>query len=57
MIVIDIEKRRLDVELPEQELKDRLTRWTAPSPRYKSGVFHKYSCLVSSASDGAIMKA
>jgi len=57
MIVFDIEKRKLDVELSEQEIKERRTRWTPPAPRYTSGVFHKYSTMVSSASDGAIMKA
>jgi dihydroxy-acid dehydratase len=54
IIVFDIEKRRLDVELSEQEIKDRLARWTPPAPRYTSGVFHKYSTIVSSASEGAI---
>ena len=53
MIVFDIEKRRLDVELSEQEMKSRLAQWTPPAPRYTSGVFHKYSTMVSSASEGA----
>jgi dihydroxy-acid dehydratase len=57
MIVCDIENRRLDVELSEPELKDRLAQWTPPAPRYRSGVFHKYYSLVSSASNGAITKA
>jgi dihydroxy-acid dehydratase len=54
IIIIDIEKRRLDVELPEKEIKARLAEWTPPSPRYTSGVFHKYATLVSSASEGAV---
>src|SRR6059058_4317979 len=53
-IVIDIEKRRLDVELSAAELSARLAHWTEPAPHYTSGVFAKYSALVSSASEGAI---
>jgi dihydroxy-acid dehydratase len=54
VVVIDIEKRRLDVELSDKEIKARLAEWRPPSPRYTSGVFHKYAALVSSASEGAV---
>jgi dihydroxy-acid dehydratase len=54
VIVIDIEKRRLDVELSDKEIKARLAEWIPPSPRYTFGVFHKYATLVSSASEGAV---
>jgi dihydroxy-acid dehydratase len=57
LIVIDIEKRRLDVELSDTEIKARLADWRPPAPRYTSGVFHKYAALVSSASEGAITGA
>lgn len=53
-IVIDIDKRRLDVELSATEIAARLAHWTEPVPYYTSGVFAKYSALVSSASEGAI---
>ena len=56
MVVIDIEKRRLDVELSEGEIKGRLASWREPEPRYKSGVFAKYAALVSSASEGAVTR-
>jgi dihydroxy-acid dehydratase len=55
-IVIDIETRRLDVELPAAEIAARLGAWRAPAPRYTSGVMAKYAALVSSASDGAITR-
>ncbi|HZU66117.1 MAG TPA: dihydroxy-acid dehydratase [Ktedonobacteraceae bacterium] len=55
-IVIDIEKRRLDVELPDSEIAARLANWTEPAPHYKSGVFAKYAALVTSASEGAITR-
>jgi dihydroxy-acid dehydratase len=57
VVVIDIEKRRLDVELSDKEISARLAEWRPPAPRYASGVFHKYAALVSSASEGAITRA
>jgi dihydroxy-acid dehydratase len=55
-IVFDIKARRLDVEIPEQEMRARLDQWTPPPPRYKSGVMAKYAKLVSSASEGAVTR-
>ncbi len=55
IVVFDINARRLDVELPEAELKKRLANWKEPERRYKTGVFAKYAALVSSASEGAVM--
>jgi dihydroxy-acid dehydratase len=52
--VIDIKKRRLDVEISAAELKRRLKAVKHPKPRYTSGVLAKYARLVSSASDGAV---
>ncbi len=54
IVVFDIKKRRLDVELPASELKRRLRKWKPPTPRYKSGVMAKYARLVASASEGAV---
>src|SRR5262245_38251522 len=56
IVVIDIDKRGLDVELSDEEISKRLAAWKAPKPRYTSGVFAKYAALVSSASDGAITR-
>jgi dihydroxy-acid dehydratase len=53
-IVLDTDKRELSVELSEQELAKRKAQWTAPAPRYTSGVMAKYARLVSSASVGAV---
>ncbi len=55
-IIIDIESRRLDVELPDSEIAARLVNWSEPAPHYKSGVFAKYAALVASASEGAITR-
>ena len=57
IVVFDIEKRRLDVELSSEDLKARLESWVPREPPYKAGVFHKYAALVSSAAEGAITRA
>lgn len=54
IIIFDINNRRLDVELKDGEITQRLSQWIEPTPRYSSGVFAKYMTLVSSASQGAI---
>ena len=53
-IVIDVDQRKLDLELSEQTMTQRLAEWTCPPPRYTTGVFAKYVKLVSSASQGAV---
>lgn len=57
MIVFDIDKRRLDVELDDETMQRRLASWSKPEPRYTSGVYSKYAALVSSASQGAVTSA
>ncbi len=53
-IVFDVDRRRLDVEISDDQLQARLREWAAPAPRYTSGVMAKYARLVSSASEGAV---
>jgi dihydroxy-acid dehydratase len=54
LINIDINAKKLEVELREATLSQRLDAWKLPPPRYKTGVFAKYAALVSSASSGAV---
>lgn len=54
IIVIDVKRRQLDVELSQAELRKRLRAWKPPKSRYMSGAMAKYTRLVSSASEGAI---
>ena len=53
-VEIDVEAKRLDLHVDDAELARRRAGWTAPPPRYASGVMAKYAALVSSASDGAV---
>jgi dihydroxy-acid dehydratase len=54
MISIDVERRELSVDIAAGEIETRLRTWTAPAPRYPSGVFAKYASQVSSAAVGAV---
>jgi len=53
-ITIDIDGRRLDVDLPDAEIADRVGAYEAPEPAYPTGVMAKYANTVSSASLGAV---
>ncbi|MBM3901465.1 MAG: dihydroxy-acid dehydratase [Verrucomicrobia bacterium] len=53
-IVIDAEKRAIDLKIPAKELADRLKRWKQPKPNYRRGILAKYAAQVSSASEGAV---
>ena len=52
-IVLDVERRALDLEIPADELARRLADWRPPAPRATRGVFAKYAATVGSASQGA----
>jgi dihydroxy-acid dehydratase len=54
MITLDIDERRLDVDLTDDEIAKRVEAYQPPEPRYKRGVMAKYAATVSSASEGAV---
>ena len=54
VITIDVEGRKLHVDVSDEELRARLAMWKAPAARYASGVMAKYAKLVSCASVGAV---
>jgi dihydroxy-acid dehydratase len=53
-ILIDIESRRLDLEVSDDELRSRRERGILPESKYPSGVLAKYARSVASASQGAV---
>jgi dihydroxy-acid dehydratase len=55
-IVIDVEQRRIDVELGDDVIRARLTDVVPPSPRHPSGALAKYAALVAPASEGAVTR-
>ena len=54
VITIDVDARRLDIALTDDELAARLADWRPPEPRVTRGVLAKYARSVSSASRGAV---
>jgi dihydroxy-acid dehydratase len=53
-ISIDVEGRRLDVALPDDEIARRVADYRPPERPYTNGVMAKYARSVSSASEGAV---
>ncbi len=53
-ITLDIDARRLDVDLTDEEIAKRVEAYEPPEPHYKRGVMAKYAAAVSSASEGAV---
>ena len=53
-IVIDVDRKALDLDIPAGEVARRFEHWTPPAPRYRGGVMAKYAALVGSASLGAV---
>ncbi len=56
-IQIDIPARKLELMVSESDIKKRLSMWRAPEPKEKEGYLARYAKAVSSASEGAILKA
>ncbi len=55
-ITIDVANRRIDVDLPDDEIARRLEGYEPPAPTAANGVLAKYAKLVSSASEGAVTR-
>jgi dihydroxy-acid dehydratase len=53
-VVFDVARRELNVELSDDEIRERLASYEPPPPRYDSGVLGKYARHVGSAAEGAV---
>ena len=53
-ISINAQTKKINLEIPEGELKERLRAWTPRQPNATRGLLAKYAKLVSSASLGAV---
>jgi len=54
-ILIDLEKRVCNLEVPERELQARRARWKAPEPIYDSGWLRIYRRNVGSLANGGVL--
>jgi dihydroxy-acid dehydratase len=53
-ITFDVEKRELNVDLPPDEIAERVEAYEPPEPKYVTGVLGKYARHVGSAAEGAL---
>ncbi len=54
MITLDIDERRMDVDLTDEEIARRIEKYEAPDSPFGRGVMSKYADTVSTASRGAV---
>jgi dihydroxy-acid dehydratase len=55
-ISIDIPAKRVDLNVSEEDLKERQVRWTKPAPKITEGYLARYAEMVSSAAQGAVVR-
>ena len=53
-ILIDLNKRKLELLVDEKVLAERKQKWTPPTPKINHGYLARYAKLVSSAAKGAV---
>jgi len=56
-IIIDIPQRRLNLNVSEEVIAKRKTKWTPPQPKITRGVLARYAKCVTSADKGAVLLA
>ncbi|WP_442845278.1 dihydroxy-acid dehydratase [Leeuwenhoekiella sp. H156] len=54
IIAIDAVKNTINIEISDEELEKRRSKWTAPKLRFERGALYKYAKTVSSASKGCV---
>ena len=54
-LTIDIPNRKLELHISEPEIKERLSKWSPPEPKIKTGYLSRYAKLVTSAGTGAVL--
>lgn len=56
MIELDMNNRKITLEVSDEELERRRAEWTGFEPKIKRGYLARYSALVTNASKGGVMK-
>jgi dihydroxy-acid dehydratase len=54
-IIIDIPAKKVDLNVPQEELDRRRSEWKAPTPKITEGYLARYAAMVSSAAQGAVL--
>ncbi|MEA2292601.1 MAG: dihydroxy-acid dehydratase [Solirubrobacteraceae bacterium] len=55
-VTIDVDRRRIDLDLSDEEIAQRIADYAIPEPQHTTGVLGKYAKLVSSAAEGAVTR-
>jgi len=55
-ITIDIPARRLQLDVPDEEIRNRQAQWKRPPLKFKRGYLALYSRLAESADKGAVIR-
>ena len=55
VLSIDIDAGTIELKVSDEELAARRAAWTAPAPKYTTGVLSRYAKLVTSADKGAYL--
>ena len=56
LISIDIPEKNITLKVSEEEIQNRLSKWSPPKPNITHGYMARYARMVSSASEGAVFK-
>ncbi len=56
LIEINIPDKKITLKLTDQEIEERLSKWTPPEPKITKGYMARYARMVSSANHGAVFK-
>ncbi|MDW8022970.1 MAG: dihydroxy-acid dehydratase [Nitrososphaerota archaeon] len=56
LIEIDLPKRKINVKLGDEIIRERFAHWKPKPPKICSGYIQRYTCLVGSAEEGAVFK-
>lgn len=56
MISIDIINKTIELEVSDEELESRRSKWVCPAPKVTKGYLARYAKMVSSADKGAILE-
>ena len=53
-VLIDAQKRVMELKVPDAEIERRRENWSAPPLKFTKGTLYKYAKCVSSASEGCV---
>ena len=56
LVEIDVDSKKLELLVPQEEIEARLKQWKRPEPKFKKGWLGLYCKLAASGSEGGVMK-